>query len=154
MKKKRSKTLLALIIGMMLSMSMTAFAAESDPTDEQSTETTTSVESGEEAVDATADKDKAASEDKKDKEAVDAAADKDKAETVSENTTEDKDKGTDTKKDMDKGDGTGEGMTNNTIKNADQAVKTGEVDIVPVIVGLAVLAVGAGIGYVIYKKKK
>lgn len=134
MKKKRSKTLLALIIGMMLSMSMTAFAAESDPTDEQGMETTTSVESGEEAVDA--------------------AADKDKAKTVSENTTEDKDKGTDTKKDMDKGDGTGEGMTNNTIKNVDQAVKTGEVDIVPIIVGLAVLAVGAGVGYVIYKKKK
>lgn len=151
MKKKRSKTLLALIIGMMLSMSMTAFAAESDPTDEQGTETTTSVESGEEAMDAAADKDKAASEDK---ETVDAAADKDKAETVSENTTEDKDKGADTKKDMDKGDGTGEGMTNNTIKNADQAVKTGEVDIVPIIVGLAVLAVGAGVGYAIYKKKK
>lgn len=35
-----------------------------------------------------------------------------------------------------------------------ETIKTGETDIVPVIICLAVIAAGAGIGYVVYKQKK
>lgn len=148
---------------MMMGMSMTVCATENETdgnteavcefaTAEKCTKDDCPVHKTDKTVESqaeTADKDKTESKDDKDK-----AESKD---TVSGNETEsgsDKDKGSEVRKDMDKGDASGEGMTNNTIKNADQAVKTGEVNIIPVIVALAVIAAGAGGAYIIYKKKK
>lgn len=158
-----------LAVVMMMGMSMTVYATESETdsgnteavcefaTAEECTKDDCPVHKTDENVESqteTADKDKTKTADKDKTE----TADKDKAEskdTVSGNETEsDKDKDSEARKDMDKGDASGEGMTNNTIKNADQAVKTGEVNIIPVIVALAVIAAGAGGAYIIYRKKK
>ena len=63
----------------------------------------------------------------------------------------DKDKGSDEKNvDKDKG----EGMSATEVKDDTNVAKTGEVDIVPIIIALAVIAGGAGAAYVLYKKKK
>ena len=65
-----------------------------------------------------------------------------------ETKTENKDKGEAKTEDKDKG----EMSVENT--NADtETVKTGEFDMLPIILGLGILAVGAAIAYVFYKKK-
>ena len=45
-------------------------------------------------------------------------------------------------------------MNANVVKDESAAVKTGEFNMIPIIIGLAVIAAGAGIGYVIYRKRQ
>lgn len=45
------------------------------------------------------------------------------------------------------------GMSATAVNRNGETVKTGEVDIVPFIIGFGLVAVAAGTGYVVYRKK-
>lgn len=81
----------------------------------------------------------------------------DKQETVSGNNISNKEDVNSAKAGNDqkeKIEGDKSGMSANIMKKDAETVKTGERNIIPIIIGLAVIAAGAGTGFVIYKKKQ
>lgn len=168
MKKKRTLMRLSamtLAFTMIMGMSMVAFATENNGTNSGETEATCEFATAEECTkddcpvhkkNTDADENEAEVNLFKEEDSQDNKAGKEKAvkeKTVSGNTASDKDDAQKERKDMDKVNGTDGNLTAET-KDAGMAVKTGETDIVPLIIGLAVIAAGAGGIYVLYRKKQ